>query len=100
MTATVIIRFKKDNSFWSAFISRIERKSTHIGADGMVTASFDVKDYNLQDHQFVRLKVRFNKRDALVLIPRTLVHVIIEGKALKEDTLGFLGGHGNSEVGT
>ena len=90
--ASIIIRFNKSEALWAAFVNNVEPKLTDTAADGLVTAALVVKDYDLNDHQFIRLRLNYEGKESLVQIPRDLVSMIIEGKALEREALGFITG--------
>ena len=87
--ANIIIRFNKSEVLWVAFVNRVEPKLTDTASDGLVTAALVVKDYDLNDHQFIRLRLNYEGKEGIVQIPRDLVSMIIEGKALEREALGF-----------
>lgn len=90
--ASIIIRFNKSEALWAAFVNKVEPKLTDTGADGLVTAALVVTDYDLSDHQFIRLRLNYGGKEGIVQIPRDLVSMIIEGKALDREALGFITG--------
>ena len=40
--------------------------------------------------QFIRLTVDYDKKKRTIKVPRQLVHVIIEGKNLDKESIGFV----------
>jgi len=88
--ANILIRFNKSESLWAAFVNKVEPKLMDSAADGLVTAVLVVKEYDLNDHQFIRLRLNYEGKECIVQIPRDLVIVIIEGKALEREALGFV----------
>lgn len=90
--ASIIIRFNKSEALWAAFVNKVEPKLTDTGADGLVTAALVVTDYDLNDHQFIRLRLNYGGKEGIVQIPRDLVSMIIEGKALEREALGIITG--------
>ena len=55
-----------------------------------MTAALVVKEYDLNDRQFIRLRLNYEGKECIVQIPRDLVSMIIEGKALEREALGFI----------
>ncbi len=90
--ANVILQFDKSAGYWSAFVTDADGAIVReIG--NLIVASFPVKNYTLEDHQFVQLALnRKNGREFVILIPRNIVVTVIEGKrGLGEDSY-FAGG--------
>ena len=88
--ANIIIRFNKSEALWAAFVDKVEPKLTDSAVDGLVTAALVVKDYDLNDHQFIRLRLNYEGKEGIVQIPRDLVNMIVEGNALERGALGFM----------
>ena len=74
-------------TFWRPFINRLEEGTyTEQEAASTLVLGLQAKNYDLIDHQFVRvtLNVQFpkmGKSEMVILLPRHRVLVIIEGKS-------------------
>lgn len=92
--ATVIIQFvkaeKAEDDIWLTLTKSIDKRGTHTEADGRTTTvALNAKEFSLDDHQFMRIKVNHNKQDKYIHIPRAMVVMIVEGKEV--EILGFSG---------
>ena len=63
--ANIIIRFNKSEALWVAFVNKVEPKVTDTASDGLVTAALVVKDYDLNDHQFIRLRLNYEGKEGV-----------------------------------
>lgn len=74
-------------AFWRPFINRLEEGTyTELETPSVVVLGLQAKNYELIDHQFVRvtLNVEFQKTkgEMVILLPRQHVLAIIEGKSV------------------
>lgn len=90
MAKSIGIQFDKINSPWQALLETVDKKIVkEVGT--IVVAAFDVKQFSLEDHQFVRVTVATkNGRETTFYIPRNIVFTIVEGEDLL-DKIGFAG---------
>ena len=88
--ANIILRFDKTDPLWSAMIKRIEPRRVAETTDNIMNVMLMVQDYDSDDHQFIRMKVKYDKQDRYIQIPRGLVSMVIEGKDLGKGALGFV----------
>lgn len=76
--ASVIVTFDPASHFWTAIAKAAGANSGEF--DGVTIASLSVKSYSLTDHQFIQLKLDLKGKEKVVLIPRGIVLMILEGK--------------------
>jgi hypothetical protein len=89
--ANVVLHFNKAREyFWLPMIDKFDTKTINE-ADGEVFVLFPVKGYSLEDHQFIKVTIEINKKEAVVWIPRSIVSTIVEGKADMRTAFSFPG---------
>ena len=90
--ATVVLLLdEKALAFWRPIFDKADEKSFTQLTDGAVV-ELRVKHFSMLDHQFIQLKLDFNKgKELQVWIPRNFVIAILESKSDLSASFSFAG---------
>ena len=87
--AGVLFRFDKTkDGVWLGMFGDQIKFETQKEVGDIVIASLHVKEYDLTDHQFIRLKINVRGAEIAILLPRVFVVGLVEGPNL--DKFGFV----------
>jgi len=90
--AYVILQFDDAAyAFWGPILDRADDKIVHPLSNGAIVG-LPVKHFSVLDHQFIQLRIDFNKgKELQVWIPRNFVIAILESKSDLSAAFSFAG---------
>jgi hypothetical protein len=87
----VLLLDEKAITFWRPILAKADEKSFVQTSEGTVV-TLDVKHFSMLDHQFIQLKLDFDKgKELQVWIPRNFVVTILETESDLSAAFWFAG---------